>query len=335
MEMAVRRREQEIWHALDDLWAFHGDAKNLTGDAIRERLVAMGKSRGSPNEIYKYRKTWVHSRGVRLHEQHLAEERTEDPISRAVHIVHEKLKEESLQQIDEIKKNYEQKLAVQEEELAKVKDALGKLVAEYGELERDRAQVLAHKDAITQELKSETDIRQAGERELGVIKLTLHHERSMGEKLLSELKAVHAQQVDTMIEEGRLREQSALHERQQLIAEKRLMGEQFSEQLNQLKLDIYNKDILIKNITQKSIDLENNLELEISKTNLLQQEKALLEKSVSQMHQELQHKQASLNLRFVEQKVLTLELRKAQLTIARLRAMQAHSKKPYETVPRR
>lgn len=321
MEMAVRRREQEIWHALDDLWALHGDAKNLTGDAIRERLVAMGKSRGSPNEIYKYRKTWVHSRGIRLHEHHVAEERTEDPISRAVHIVHEKLKEESLQQIDEIKKTFEQQMAGKEEELSKAKESLSRLVAEYGELERDRTQVIAYKDAITQELNAEREIRQAGERELSIAKLTLHQERAMGEKLVLELKAAHTHQVNTMIEEGRLREQSALQERQQILAEKKLLGEQFSEQLNQLKLDIYNKEIAIKNIGQKSIELTNGLELEREKTNQLQQDRALLEKNVSQMQQELQHKQAQVNALVEERNSLNWQLKRAQLTIARLRAI--------------
>ena len=65
MEMAIRRREQEVWQACDDLWALFGDFGSLTGDAIRDRLVALGKSRGSPNEIYRYRKTWELSRKVK------------------------------------------------------------------------------------------------------------------------------------------------------------------------------------------------------------------------------------------------------------------------------
>ena len=105
MELALRRREQEVWQACDDLWALHGDLKQLTGDAIRDRLLGLGKSRGSPNEIYKYRKSWSLSRRI---DNNSATEPFEDndPISRAVRMVHEKLLDEAEEKVETLQNNY-------------------------------------------------------------------------------------------------------------------------------------------------------------------------------------------------------------------------------------
>ena len=92
MEIATRRREQEVWQACDDLWALHGEMFALTGDAIRDRLVHLGKNRGSPNELYRYRKTWIVSRRVNTKAE-ISDESELDPISRAVKLVHEHIAE--------------------------------------------------------------------------------------------------------------------------------------------------------------------------------------------------------------------------------------------------
>src|SRR5258708_7374209 len=103
MELPTRRREQEVWQACDDLWAIHGHNKTLTGDAIRDRLLALGLSKGSPNEIYKYRKTWEQSRGVFLGSPQVAQLTDDDPISRAVRVVHEKIQSEASSRLDNLK----------------------------------------------------------------------------------------------------------------------------------------------------------------------------------------------------------------------------------------
>ena len=58
------RREMEIWSACDGLWAQSGILSAITGDAIREEVLRLGYKKGSPNEIYRYRKTWIDARQV-------------------------------------------------------------------------------------------------------------------------------------------------------------------------------------------------------------------------------------------------------------------------------
>ena len=55
------RREGEVWDACDELF---GENRKLTLDQIQSKLETLGLDRGSPNYIYKYRKTWSDSKGI-------------------------------------------------------------------------------------------------------------------------------------------------------------------------------------------------------------------------------------------------------------------------------
>jgi hypothetical protein len=89
------RREMEIWSACDGLWAQSGILSAITGDAIREEVLRLGYKKGSPNEIYRYRKTWIDARQVAQLDDESETIAVPDPISRAVQMVHEQLKKES------------------------------------------------------------------------------------------------------------------------------------------------------------------------------------------------------------------------------------------------
>jgi len=64
MEQPKTRREKEVWQACNDLWTEWGDVAKITGDALADRLLDLGYKKGSPNERYKYRKTWREHRGI-------------------------------------------------------------------------------------------------------------------------------------------------------------------------------------------------------------------------------------------------------------------------------
>ena len=58
----ISRREQEVWQACDLLWkeiqAKHRSINDLTGSAIKSKLVELGYKRGNQNQIYQFRSSW-------------------------------------------------------------------------------------------------------------------------------------------------------------------------------------------------------------------------------------------------------------------------------------
>lgn len=325
METALRRREQEVWQVLDDLWAMHGDAKNLTGEAIRERLVVLGKSRGSPNEIYKYRKTWVKSRGVGLGSAPEAQEGYTDPISRAVHMVHEKLQEETLQQINELRLKHEQEMVLKDEEISFVKQSLGKVVAEFGDLDRELKRVVAENKELTQQLAAEIEIRKAAERELAVMKIRAEHVHTAHEAMLKEIKSAHDRHVASLQEE----KHAMAHKYEQdifaLKDDKKQMGHEFSEQVTMLKLDIHNKEIVYANLSNKMAEIISDKNKLHDAIETLTQENQALGGAFAQKCLEQTLMQQALDDKVSELKRINWMLKKAEITVARLRVAREAS----------
>jgi hypothetical protein len=90
MKVPKTRRENEIWIVCDELVAEGIQGIKVTGDAIRERLLELGFSKGSPNKIYKYRKNWREGRGIE-EEDFILDVKDpgalNDPLTRAVEAV--------------------------------------------------------------------------------------------------------------------------------------------------------------------------------------------------------------------------------------------------------
>lgn len=64
MRLPTTRREREIWEACNLLRLEHPEIKDITGDRIMSKLLALNYKKGCPNEIYRYRKTWWETIGV-------------------------------------------------------------------------------------------------------------------------------------------------------------------------------------------------------------------------------------------------------------------------------
>ena len=68
------RREGEVWDACDERLA---ENKKLTLDTLQNKLESLGYDRGSPNYIYRYRKTWLESKGMTLDDLRAVNQRVE------------------------------------------------------------------------------------------------------------------------------------------------------------------------------------------------------------------------------------------------------------------
>jgi len=315
MEIATRRREQEVWQACDDLWALHGDTKFLTGDAIRERLLSLGKSRGSPNEIYRYRKSWSESRAIEKN-SNIQNPQEQDPISRAVRIVHEKLLSEADEKIEHIKSDYESQLSTCQQELEKKQTDLAQVINELGHTQIELAKNQKELAEIQKILNAEIEVRKAQDRELV-------HVKNSHERILVELKAAYQEAHEKLINIFKTQEQEFKTRIDNLESEKKILGIEFSEKLTEIKTSNYNQALLVKNLQQ---ELDKNYQDLEEKNQVLQQQatkiKAILEEynnltkqfdilEISHARVQKEHLQA---LRKITQ---------SEVTIARLRATQA------------
>lgn len=326
MEIPIRRREHEVWQACDDLWARFGSMKDLTGDIIREQLVLHGKSRGSPNEIYKYRKSWMQSRKIAVDEVN----HDDDPITRVVRVVHEQLKNDADEAIEKVTADFNKTLAERDASIKEAHDAINKVMAEFSDLEREKSQVVARAQALDAQLQAEIDVRRALERELQLKKIEATHLVQAHEKLVSELKAVYLKESS----DAKLREQEARLSSTNAIRvledEKRALGYEYSEKLNEVKTELYNQKIQTQKSDEKFLEaqqevrqLRDKLAALVEKNNELISEINHVEKSAGETKERLMLLQMD-HVRLTEKYVRSEHAqRKATTTIARLRAVMS------------
>ncbi len=130
------RREREIWQACDELYAMDIPLAKITGDAIRDQLIELGYRRGSPNEVYKYRKSWQESRGVEIVDLTVKGEDAgfPDPIARAVSLVRESIQTEAQEEIKQVISATSVQVAIAEAQTEKLRLALDLLQQKYDPL---------------------------------------------------------------------------------------------------------------------------------------------------------------------------------------------------------
>lgn len=329
MEVTTRRREQEVWQACDDLWALFGDMKHLTGDGIRERLLSLGKSKGSPNEIYKYRKTWLVSRGVNISGETMSDASENDPISRAVRMVHEQLRDNTEARIEELKEEFAAQILAKEHQITEAKQALDNVIAEYGALEQKFSSTNLENRTLQQQMAAEIDLRRAMEKECQLTKSLAHTERQHAEQRIAELKAVFADETS----QSRMREDALIREHGMLVKDladrMQALGHEYSERLMQIKLALHNQEIKAEQAENKLaqvIDAQRALhdDLRAAKEAARRaQEEALRQKTIAATKDaqllEKKHEHHQLLQKLAH---LSRRQRQAELTIARLRAQR-------------
>lgn len=151
MKQPQTRREKEVWEACDALYTELGDVNEIKGDPIFTKLLELGYKKGSPNEIYRYRKSWKEKCGFNQNEIEKIELAPTDPISRAVEMVRDEIQAEAKKAIDEMKERYEVKLQELEQSYVETKIEL----LAYLEKNKQLTAELVHKDVKLGELRSQ------------------------------------------------------------------------------------------------------------------------------------------------------------------------------------
>lgn len=146
MRLPRTRREKEIWHACETLWQQPPELRKLTGDAIQAQLLALNYKKGSPNEVYRYRKTWQETRGMPDNvgdaATALAASTLPDPINRAVSLVRDEIFSEAQQTLEKMtikfnaeREAYEKEIKASQEQLDEIQGYNQKLHEEQQRLE--------------------------------------------------------------------------------------------------------------------------------------------------------------------------------------------------------
>lgn len=207
MQQPKTRREKEIWEACDALYAQSGASETITGELIFTQLIALGFKKGSPNEIYRYRKTWKAARGLMKKEQMIQQRQLtpHDPIARAVQMVRDELIAQANQSLDELKTAYEQKLFQLETEHNNIKTECLGFIDKNDQLEKERALYKIQAESLAEENKRLiTDLAQVQVQ----LQLTQQHnlaQKTQYETACAELKThfqTVAQKQDQQIAEG-------------------------------------------------------------------------------------------------------------------------------------
>lgn len=329
MEIATRRREQEVWQACDDLWAMHGDLKSMTGDAIRDRLVTLGKSKGSPNEIYRYKKTWASSRRVSDETSRSDQDDDgKDPIGRAVRLVHEKLKSETREEISRVQQEYLEQIEQKDSEISEAKRSLDDLMIEYQKLEQQNQERSLNIAALTEQLAVEIKMREATERELINTRALNEQEKNSLLNLVNELKNLRKQDQEQARQREEQMDKAGQEKVNKLLAEQKLLGFEFSDKIAELKTEIYNQKIVNERhekhgqeLKQGIIDQRGENDFLKQKIELLTTENVKLASILEAAKRDCQgYSQEALTLK-KELKKNALMLKRAELSLARLRAI--------------
>lgn len=320
MEVATRRREQEVWQACDDLWAIFGDLASLTGDAIRERLLSLGKSRGSPNEIYRYRKTWSLSRKLTKEHTQSGDMLDCDPISRAVKLVHENLQSEAALQIEALKTDFTQELANKDALINQEKANLARLVEEFTSCQNELVTLKKELRELSEKLTAEVMTRTAVERELSASKATIVQANLSYNQTVDEIKHAYEQL-----------EKNLNYKLEQQALDKKLMGQEFSEQIINIKLEKHGQDLALKKfheqLTTQSQQLTDLTEI---KTKLEHKLMLVIKEHEETVRKLGESEHLAQTLQLALQQSLREQL-KRDVIIARLRAIMAHEVKKYDT----
>jgi len=302
MDLPNTRRESEVWQACDDLWVKYATFSKLTGDAIRDQLVVLGYKKGSPNEIYKFRRTWKFSRGI--FEEDAATQTDEvqnDPISRAVFLVYEQMQTKTKEELEKRQVEFD-------EQLADLQNRLELLTESHESLQvinKDQFSQITCLEEECQRLKGELFLEK---NEHAILKEKYCFSEKMFEeykveisRVQLELKSLHEEEVDLW--RAKIQEMTQEKERSLLKLEETYKTQwyYFSEQVNLFQVQL-------RQLHEKSEILLKNFTVQQEKNKELKEELVIANRELAKKHQEAEQLNKKYNALNVKQATMRGEL---------------------------
>ncbi len=311
MDYPGTRRENEVWKACDDLWALHAAPNKITGDAIRDQLIILGYKKGSPNEIYKFRRSWKISRGISDMEMGAESlESPSDPISRAVSLVYEQIQSESQNHLEKMHQDFAEKLEKSHQEYSALKEAHEKLQTHQETLDSRLAELQQQHGQLQTQLSEEKSMHALTMQRYQTSEELFYQYKTDFNLLLAELKSVQEKEIDFWKEKAR----KTLFEKEQSILQlQNTYKEQwqaFSEETNQSR-------VLLRQLQEKNELVVKNYAVQQEKCEQLRHELNVVSKKLSKEEQESE--QATKLWRALEIKYATV---RGELAVANKRSIE-------------
>jgi hypothetical protein len=282
MNTPKTRRERDIWQVCDGLVATGTPGNKVTGDAIREQLFSLGLSKGSPNEIYKYRKSWREARGI-IEEDYRFPTQEQiiltDPLARAVEMVRNEIRNETLIEIESIRKTSQEETRLLEHKTYEIEQELNQLREKNQYQVSENVELKAECRRLQIALAEETQQKSALEQRVMSCELAYEKLEKETDKILYELKQSHLEVQQNLKKQFANSEQhyrKELEEYKNLCANHQQQREQESDRLKTTQKDL---DIKLGKV-------ESQLEIECQKNHELTATNKRLEFKIESLKQE-------------------------------------------------
>ncbi len=284
MKTPKTRREREIWRVCDELVTEGALGNKVTGDAIRERLFELGFSKGSPNEIYKYRKNWREARGIideNFNEPalNLNQIALNDPIVRAIETVRNEIRIEAQTEIEKIRIDAEIQVKELQRKLEKAESELASLFEKNQSLTIENGQSKLDFQNIQTDFIEEKQLRIAFEQRAKTLEDSIKSLEQETSRLLEEFKNSHIEAKKDLNQ--RLKENEDKHHKE--IDNLRDIHER---QRHQWMVENDAHKIVNKNLEVKLTKAESKIEIDAQKNQELILSIKTLESKIESLKQE-------------------------------------------------
>lgn len=143
------QKEREIWEACDDLLAMGKKPREITGEAIGNRLRELGYKAGNLNYRYKYRDSWMAARGLSREDDEIR------PSNKPIDIIERSAALFSKTIEDEIRKEYETRYQEAESKIKVLTENLAERLQVIEHLNNAYETLSQANKGLTQELQQQ------------------------------------------------------------------------------------------------------------------------------------------------------------------------------------
>lgn len=276
------RRERDIWQVCDALVAAGTPGHKVTGDAIREQLLSLGLSKGSPNEIYKYRKSWREARGI-IEEDYRFPTQEQiiltDPLARAVEMVRNEIRNEAQTEIESIRKESVEETRLLQNKNYEIEQELSQLREKNQYQISENVELKAECRQLQISLSEETQQKAALEQRVISCELAYEKLEKETDKILYEFKQSQLEVQDNLKKQfsnSEFQYRKELDDYKNLLANHQQQREQESDRLKAIQKDL---DIKLGKV-------ESSLETECQKNHELAATNKRLEFKIESLKQE-------------------------------------------------
>ncbi len=280
MDYPGTRRENEVWKACDDLWALHALPNKITGDAIRDQLIVLGYKKGSPNEMYKFRRSWKMSRGISdVETGGEPADSPSDPISRAVALVYEQIQSESQDHLEKMHQDFADKLQKSHQEYSVLKEAHEKLQAHHQTLDSQFAAMRQQHGELRMQLSEEKNTHALTMQRYQTSEKLFYQYKTDFSLLQAELKTVQEKEIDFWKDKA----QKTLNEKEQSVLQLQITYKEqwqaFSDESNQFR-------VTLRHLHEKNELVLKKYAIQQEKVELHRQELIMAQKKACKQEQE-------------------------------------------------